>query len=72
MNDDFFKVVDIGLTAAIEALMANDRAKTVITTMVNEGRETLTDDEIAAMADESDAAHAALRTAIDQAKAQGR
>lgn len=72
MNDDLFKLADIGLTVAIEALMANDRAKNVITTMINEGRNRLTADEIAAMAAESEAVHADLGAAIDKAKAEGR
>lgn len=72
MNDQFFKVVDIGLVAVIEALLANDRAKGVLTTLINEGRETLNAEEIAAMDAESEAAHADLRAAIDKARAEGR
>lgn len=72
MNDTFFTIANVGLTVAIEALLANDRAKSVITTMINEGRTRLTADEIAAMAAESEAVHADLGAAIDKAKAEGR
>lgn len=72
MNDAFFNLANVGLTVAIEALMANERAKTVITAMINEGRTRLTADEIAAMAAESEAVHADLGAAIDKARAEGR
>lgn len=72
MDDAFFKIANIGLTVAIEALMANDSARAVIAQMLADGRRTLTPDEIAAMAAESEAAHADLGAAIEQAKAEGR
>lgn len=72
MSDEFFKVANIGLTVVIEALLARESSRQVISKMIEEGRSRLTDDEIAAMAAESEEVHAQFGAAIAQAKAEGR
>lgn len=72
MNEDFFRLAQIGLTVAIEALMANDKANLIIREMVASNRTTLTADEIAALDDESNMIHAAHLEEIAKAKAEGR
>lgn len=72
MSPALLQLAQVGLVAAINALMANGQANQIIRNMVMNGRTKLTEDEERELNRESNDIHEAHLEAIRRAQAEGR